>query len=456
MNDRLHALGFQSMISVWPRFQAGSRFYDELAAKGLLMKNASGEPTYGLSMSGDTHGALIDSTNPAARAFYWDHIRDDILSRKFDAVWLDETEPDLVPDSSFFSVGSGSRYHNLFPLLHTQGVYEGMRRDQPNRRGLILSRAAYLGAQRNGALFWSSDIFPTWDTLRRQVPTGLGFTASGLAYWGDDIGGWRRLPQTHHPVGRALLDPSDARDVVGGYDDYPELFTRWFEFGTFTPTMRVHGTRSQTEIWAYGRAAEPILAKYLRLRYALMPYIYSLGRRVYETGAPFMRALFMDFPNDERALAVSDEYMFGPAFLVAPITDQGKVTRDIYLPAGSDWYDYWTEKRYRGGQMISVRAPIDTIPLFVRAGSIIPLGESVQSTATLQKLAAVRVYRGADGDFNLYSDDGLTYAYETRDGYSSTHMHWDDTLGVLKVSGDPSPAGDPARLLQIVWTKPSI
>ncbi|WP_305764191.1 TIM-barrel domain-containing protein, partial [Caulobacter sp. S45] len=165
MNKRLHDQGFQTIISIWPRFQSDGRFYDMLASKGWLLKDADGKPQYGLPVRNDRAGALIDSTNPAAREWYWDQIRDNFVSKGFDAFWLDETEPDLVPDGGFFSIGSGLRYHNLFPLLHTQGVYEGSRRDRPDKRSLILARAAYLGSQRNGALFWSSDIFPTWDAL---------------------------------------------------------------------------------------------------------------------------------------------------------------------------------------------------------------------------------------------------------------------------------------------------
>jgi alpha-D-xyloside xylohydrolase len=450
MNRTLHDQGFQTIISVWPRFESSSRFYDTMAKNGWFLKNPDGTPTYGSPLRYDISGALIDSTNLAARNFYWNLIWDNFVSKGFDGIWLDETEPDLVPDGSFFSIGSGLRYHNLFPLLHTQGVYEGMRRDRPEQRGLILARAAYLGSQRNGDLFWSSDIFPTWDALKRQVPTGLNFTASGLAYWGNDIGGWQWLPATHKPAHPPLLDPSDARDVVGGYDDYPELFTRWFEYGAFLPTMRVHGSRKQVEIWAYGKAAEPILAKYLKLRYALMPYIYSLGHTTYETGAPFMRALWMDFPADPAVSTMGDEYMFGPAFLVAPVTDQGATSRPVYLPAGTDWYDWWTGARLKGGHMVQVKAPIDTLPLFVRAGSIVPVGEPVQNTMQVQKLAAIRVFPGADGDFVLYDDDGRTYAYEKAGGFAITRLHWNDAAGKLEVSGADSRWGDPRRVLRVV------
>jgi alpha-D-xyloside xylohydrolase len=439
MNQQLHAQGLHSIISVWPRFEKESRYFNFLAAKGWLLKDADGRPVDGLAERSDRAGALIDSTNPQAREWYWDRLRDNIASQGFDWFWLDETEPDLVPDGYFYSIGSGDRYHNVFPLLHTQGVAEGSRRDRPNKRNLILARAAYLGSQRNGCLFWSSDIDPTWEALRRQVPTGLDFTASGLAYWGNDIGGWQKLPESHTPEHTPLLDPSDARDVIGHYDDYPELITRWYEYATFTPTMRAHGERKETAVWSYGKQAEAVISKYLRLRYTLLPYIYSLGKKTYDTGAPFMRALFMDFPNDPNVSNLGDEYMFGPAFLVAPVTEQGQTSRRVYLPAGRDWYNFWTNEKLKGGQTVTVAASIDTIPVFVAAGSIIPLGADIQNTSTPQTIQEIRVYPGHDADFELYDDDGVTYNYETGKG-SLTRLHWDDSHKQLSMKGATLPA----------------
>jgi alpha-D-xyloside xylohydrolase len=449
LNQQLHAQGVHSIISVWPRFEKESRYFDFLAAKGWLLADRDGKPVDGLAERSDRAGALLDSTNPQAREWYWERIRDNIASQGFDWFWLDETEPDLVPDGSFYSIGSGDRYHNVFPLLHTQAVAEGSRRDRPDKRNLILARAAYLGAQRNGCLFWSSDINPTWEALQRQVPTGLDFTASGLAYWGNDIGGWQSLPSSHTPERPSLLDPSDAREVVGHYDDYPELITRWYEYATFTPTMRAHGERKETEVWSYGKQAEAVITKYLRLRYKLLPYIYSLGKTTYDTGAPFMRALFMDFPNDPKVSNLGDEYMFGPALLVAPVTEQGRESRQVYLPAGRDWYNFWTNERLQGGQTVTVAAPIDTIPLFVAAGSIIPLGKDIQNTSTSQALEEIRVYPGRTAEFALYDDDGVSYAYQT--GRSRlTRLYWDDSKQQLSGKGDAPQGGSVAALAKVV------
>jgi alpha-D-xyloside xylohydrolase len=446
MNKQLHAMNFHSMISVWPRFVPESRFYDMILKKGWFEHLADGTPTNGLPY--DRAGSDIDTTNPEAAAWYWNTVRDSYIDKGFDAFWADETEPDLPPNGSYFHVGPGTQYFNVYPLFHTAALYNGFRRDLKTR-ALILSRDAYLGAQHNGAIFWSSDISPNWDTLKRQIPTGINFTASGMPYWSTDIGGWQYLPSSHTPDHPPLLDPSDARDNVGNYDDYPELYVRWFQYGTFQPNFRSHGSRNHNEVWSYGKQAEPILTKYLRLRYQLMPYIYSLGHQTHETGAPFMRGLFMDFPLDARVANIGDEYMFGPALLVAPVTEQGATGRPVYLPDGTDWYNFWTNERLHGGQTIIVSAPIDTIPLFVRAGSILPLGEPVESTNEQQKIAKLRVYPGADGDFTLYQDDGTTYAYEAGKA-DLTHLVWADASGKLVFTGTKAWTKSDAEVIEVI------
>ncbi len=221
MNRELHSMGFQTMISVWPRFVPGSRYYDLLLKNGWFIHLADGTPTTTNGLPGNQTGANIDTTNPAAGKWYWDVIRDNLISKGFSGIWTDETEPDIPPNGSYLYVGPGTRYFNVYPLFHTAAVYDGMRRDMKTR-ALILARAAYLGAQRNGTIFWSSDISPTWDALKRQVPTGLDVTASGLPYWCNDVGGFLNLPAVHHPAHPPLIDPSGARDNVRGYDDYPE------------------------------------------------------------------------------------------------------------------------------------------------------------------------------------------------------------------------------------------
>ncbi len=446
MNKELHALHFHTMISVWPRFVPEDRFFATVQKNGWFMHQADGTPTNGLPY--DRAGADIDTTNPAAAKWYWDVIRDNYVAKGFDAFWADETEPDLPPNGSFFHIGPGTQFFNIYPLFHTAAFYNGMRRDM-NQRAVILARDSYLGAQHNGAIFWSSDISPTWDVLKRQVPTGLNFVASGMPFWSTDIGGWQYLPGSHTPAHPPLLDPSDARDNVGAYDDYPELYTRWFQYATFQPNFRAHGSRKQNEVWSYGKQAEPILEKYLRLRYELMPYIYSLGYTANQTGAPFMRALFLDFGSDPQTAPIGDEYMFGPALLVAPVTEQGATTRSVYLPAGSDWYNFWTNERLHGGQRITACAPIDTIPLFVRAGSILPLGSRIESTDEVQAIAKVRVYAGANGAFTLFDDDGHTYAYE-RGQRKLTELTWDDATQTLRHTGSQAWTAPDTSIVEVI------
>ena len=436
MNGQLHAMHIRTLLSVWPHFAPGTQFYDMLQSKGWLIHGPDGKPDFGGFK--DTIGPNIDTTNPEAAKWFWEQIRDRYIKPYgFDYVWLDETEPDIDPAKDVFWVGSGTRFYNVYPLFHTASVYEGFRRDfGDSRRVMILARAAYLGAQRNGTVFWSSDIISTWDMLRRSIPAGLNFTATGLPYWDTDIAGFFSpvLPPDYRPAHTPLIDGSDVRANIGNYADYPELFVRWFEWGTFQPVMRAHGEREHNEVWAYGKQAEPILAKYLRLRYQLLPYTYSVAYRSYQTGAPYMRALFMDFPGDPNAFNIPDEYMYGPAFLVAPVTEQGATQRSVYLPAGCDWYNYWTNERLHGGQTVEVKAPIDTLPLFVKAGSIVPLGSEVLSAQETQTIASVRVYPGANGTFTLFHDDGTTYAYE-KNGGSLTTLTWDDAAQQFKHEG---------------------
>ncbi len=447
MNRQLHDMGFETMISVWPRFTKDSRYYDLLLKNGWFTHLADGTPIDGLPY--DRAGSDVDTTNPEAARWFWETIRDNVLRKGFDSLWADQTEPDLPPNGAYFHVGPGTRFFDIYPLVHTQALYDGFRRDFPDRRALTLSRDAYLGSQRNGTITWSSDILPTWDTLKRQVPTGLGFAAAGMAYWTNDIGGWEYLPAKHVPAHPPLLDPSDARANVGGYDDYPELYARWFQYAAFLPIFRAHGSRIENEVWSYGRQAEPVLVKYLKLRYELMPYVYSLARFTRETGAPYMRALFMDFPNDPKVADLRDEYMFGPAFLVAPVTEQGVTSRRVYLPAGSDWFDFWTNERVKGGQTIDVAAPIDTLPLFVRAGSIVPFGTPVLHTKQKQEISRVRVYAGTSAELALYDDDGRTYAYE-KDGGRVTRLRWDDRAGRLTHDGPAAWTGSLDAIVEVV------
>ena len=455
MNRELHAMGVNTLLSVWPHYARGTQFYDMLEKNGWLIHAPDGKPDPGWTK--EAIGPNLDTTNPEAAKWFWEKIRDRYVKPYgFDYLWLDETEPDIDPAGDVFSVGSGVRFYNIYPLVHTASVYEGSRRDfGDSRRVMTLARAAYLGAQRNGTVFWSSDIYATWDMLKRSIPAGLNFAATGLPYWDTDIAGFfsPQIPADYHAEHKPLIDGSDARDTIANYEDYPELFVRWFEWGAFQPVMRAHGERKHNEVWAYGKQAEPILAKYLKLRYRLLPYTYSAAYRSYQTGAPYMRALFMDFPADPQVADIADEYMYGPAFLVAPVTEQGATRRAVYLPMGCDWYNYWTNERLRGGQTVMTDAPIDTLPLFVRAGSIVPLGAEVLSAQQPQAIESVRVYPGASGAFTLFQDDGKTYAYE-KGAAAITKLTWDDAAHRLKHEGAPTWSGPDESVVTVVGEAP--
>jgi alpha-D-xyloside xylohydrolase len=410
MNKQLHDMGMQSIISIWPRYETSGRYFNELDAKGYLLKDKDGKSVDGLPFRSDRTGGLIDATNPKARQWFFEKSRDNILSHGFDYPWLDETEPDLVPDGFFYSIGSGDRYHNLFPLLHVQGLADNMRAWKPNKRVLILSRAAYLGSQRSGALFWSSDITDL-GSAGAPDPTGLNMTASGIALWGNDIGGWQKIPAVSTATKAPLVDPSDARDDrrpeprLSGADD------ALVPVRHLPADLRLHGDRKNADIWSFGKQAETIMAATTRLRYQLIPYIYSQAKFTHDTGAPFMRPLWMDFPNDPNVANIGTQYMFGPAFLVAPVTEQGQTEKDVYLPAGR--LVRLLDQREAGGRPLDQGAGADRPDSGVRAGRLgRPDGADVQSTASKQAIAQVLVYPGKDGEFDLYDDDGVSYDYE--------------------------------------------
>ena len=416
MIDQLHAEHFHLMISVWPFFEPGSTAYETMDKNGWFIdKTVVAKPPYHQKAM-----AVYDASNPDARRYYWQLMNDGLFKLGIDAWWLDTTEPETegreenIQRNHQLAMGSGNRYVNLFPLMTTTAVYQGQRATTDQKRVFILSRSAFAGSQRNAVTAWSGDINSDWITFQRQIPAGLNFELSGLPYWTTDIGGF----------------------VSGNPDDpaYRELFIRWFEFGTFSPIFRVHGTRTndQNELWSYGPDAQKILTSYDRLRYRLMPYIYSMAWMITSTGYTPMRALAMDFPSDPRALNVGDQFMFGPAILVTPVTEPGADTRRLYLPK-TTWYDFWTGRSEAGGAMITSAAPLDRLPLFMPAGSILPMGPDLQYAA--EKPAdpiELRVYRGADGAFTLYEDENDSYNYE-KGVYATIPIQWNEASQTLTI-----------------------
>jgi alpha-D-xyloside xylohydrolase len=418
MVETLHKDHVHLMVSVWPYFRPGSPVYEDMDKHGFFIAKTE---VSGFHPSGM---ALYDAFNPDARKYYWKLMNDALFKIGVDAWWLDTTEPEtegletnlLVTHK--VAIGDGARYANEFPLLTTTGVYTGQRAASDQKRVFILSRSGYAGIQRNSAAVWSGDVDPNWETFRRQIPAGLNLSISGIPYWTTDIGGF------------VSANPDDPA--------YRELYTRWFQFGTFSPIFRAHGTRTtnQNEIWSYGSEAQKILTAYDQLRYRLMPYIYSVAWKVTDEGYTFMRPLVMDFRSDTHAQNVTDQFLFGPAILVNPVVEPGATSRRVYFPE-STWYDFWTGSSIQGGRSADMPAPIDRLPLFIRSGSIIPLGPDIEYAA--EKPAdpiELRVYQGANGSFTLYEDENDSYNYE-KGAHSTIPFSWDDPSHTLTI-GDRS------------------
>jgi alpha-D-xyloside xylohydrolase len=413
MIDKLHDEHFHLMVSVWPFFRPGTSVYDQFDKNGWFIAK---------TLTGGFHPvgqALYDPTNPPARAEYWNNINTALFQKGVDAWWLDTNEPetegreDNILVDHQLHIGSGARYANVYPLFHTEGVSEGQQKASDKKRVFILSRSAYAGTQRLGVTAWSGDVLSDWMTFARQIPAGLNFSISGMPYWTTDIGGFIS--------GGNLNDPK-----------FRELFVRWFQFGTFSPIFRVHGTRypDENELWSYGPDAQKILLDYDNLRYRLLPYIYSEAWQVTNDHGTLMRPLVMDWRTDVEAQNTGDEYMFGPAILVNPVTTQGATKREVYLP-NATWYDFWTGEKIEGGKRIEADAPLARLPLFVRAGSIIPMGPTMEwSTEKPADPIELRVYPGADGDFTFYEDENDNYDY-VRGEHATIKLHWDDATKTL-------------------------
>jgi alpha-D-xyloside xylohydrolase len=423
------------MISVWPKFYPGTPNFEELRAAGFLYElNLTEQRTDFLGYQ----FTYYDAFNPAARAMYWAQMQRDLYNRGVDAWWMDATEPDIVegpyasPEEQLqtyaahmhpTALGSGSRVLNAYSLVNSQAVYEGQRTASPDRRVFILTRNGFAGQQRYAATTWSGDITSTWTALAKQIPAGLSFSISGIPYWTVDSGGFAVPPRfANNPTPEALAE-------------WAELNTRWFEYATFLPLLRVHGQAPPREMWEFGGDASPAFQaqlKFDRLRYRLQPYLYSLAGQVTHEGGTLLRALVMDFRDDPGARAIDSQFMLGPAFMVSPVTTYQAQSRSVYLPAGG-WYDFWTGALVAGASTVEAPAPLDAIPVHVRAGSIVPFGPELTYTGERPADPIVLyVYTGADGALTLYEDDGLTYGYE-RGELSRIPIRWNDVTRTLTV-----------------------
>jgi len=447
MVDDLHRAHLHAMISIWPVLATGTGNYAAMSKAGYLTSI-----TWDNVMT-HTFDSYYDAHNPKARDMYWQQARDSLIARDgWDAWWVDQCEPDngALLDArrrSTFATGRGIDFFNTFSLMHSTGLYGNWRADIPGKRAFFLIRQAFAGQQRNAATLWSSDITCTFDAYTVQIPQGINACASGIPYWTSDIGGYHlnwNAPDWSAPLNR-------------------ELFTRWFQFGAFCPVFRIHGKGERalfSENWDANTKA--ILLKYDNLRYRLMPYIYSLSRKVTAESYTMMRALAFDFRTDESVRNIPDQYMFGPAFLVNPVTRPADTSRGlrppensrrVYLPRGAGWFDFWNGSQLTGGQTISSPAPIETLPLYIRAGSIVPMGPVLQyATEKPADPIELRVYPGADGEFTLYDDENDNYHYE-QGAFATIPIRWDDQANTLTI-GDRRgefPGMLNERTFHIVW-----
>ena len=426
------------MISVWPKFYPTTANYTALNAKGYVY---TPNITEGKKDFLGNNFTFYDAFSSGARSMYWSQMNTALFSIGVDAWWMDATEPEIVegPFTSINSqvttnqthmnptaLGSGSRMLNAYALVNSQAVYEGQRVAAPNQRVFILTRNGFAGMQRYAASTWSGDISSTWTAMKKQIPAGLGFSVSGMPYWTLDSGGFAV------PTRFAATTPT-AADTA----EWQELNARWFEFATFLPLMRVHGQTPYREIWQFGgntSAAYAAMLKFDKLRYNMLPYVYSLAGAVTQHAGTIMRPLVMDFRGDTTAREIGDEYMFGPAFLVAPVTTYQATTRSVYLPSTpGGWYLFWTGAAAAGGATVSASAPFDAMPVYVRAGSIVPLGPDLQYTS--EKPAdpiTLYVYAGTDGAFTLYEDQGTTYDYENS-AFTEIPLQWNDASKTLSI-----------------------
>jgi alpha-D-xyloside xylohydrolase len=398
MIEKLHAQNVKFMISVWC--------------------NPHGRTLADLKQDNALVGEWVDVYGPAGRDIRWKHLNDAFFKIGTDAWWGDATEPGdtgnaLAGKKTF--LGAGDFLRNAYPLFASQSIYEGQRATSPDKRVCILTRSAFPGLQRYASAIWSGDISGNWLMFQRQIPAGLNFCLAGIPYWTTDCGGfWHPADQYTSP-------------------DYNELLARWFEWSAFCPVLRIHGGGTETEMWKWLPETQRILLAYDELRHRMLPYNYSVAWRVTSDGYTMMRALPLDFRADEKVLNISDEYMFGPAFLVAPVTEPQATNKTVYLPAGTSWVNFWSGDNFDGGQTIAAAAPLEQMPLFVRAGSIVPLGPLVQFAG--EKPAdplELRVYRGTDGTFTLYEDEGDNYNYE-RGVHATIPISWNEKSETLTI-----------------------
>ena len=397
----LHDLNAHFNISIWSNPDKNSTIGKEFVLKNRFIPDTK----------------WLDYFNAETRKEYWNTLKVNMFDNGVDSWWMDAVEPENdALKGTETHMGLGDFYRLTYPLMVSQAVSEGQRETSSDKRVCILTRSAFPGQQRYGIINWSGDIGGTWEVFRIQIVAGLNYTITGFPYWTTDIGGFFRPGRSQY---------TDEK--------YHELLTRWYQWGTFNPIFRMHGYMTETEPWKYGQKVEDNMRKMLNLRYQLLPYIYSEAWQITKNGSTIMRPLVMDFNGDTAAVNSKFQYMFGKSLLVAPVTEANVNQWNVYLPIDADWFDFWTGKHFAGGQTIKTDAPLDKIPLFVKAGSVILMGKVIQSSAEKSDTLEIRVYEGADARFELYEDEGDNYNYE-KGLYSTITFRWDDKAQKLTIS----------------------
>lgn len=445
MTDKIHAMHGNIMISVWPKFYPTTDNYKELNDKGYMFNKNIEEGNKDWIGAGYLN-AFYDPYTKEAQEIFWKQISQKINSKGFDAYWLDAAEPDIHSNLSFTKrkelisreggIGSGAEYFNSYAVPNATAVYEGWKKETPEKRSFILTRSGFGGIQRTGSAVWSGDTSSRWNNLKEQIGAGVGISMAGMPNWSFDIGGFTPEDKYRHggKDGAEAFNVDDLRPELVA--DWQELNIRWFQFGAFVPLFRSHGQSPYREIFSLakeGTEAYNTLEDYIKLRYRLMPYIYTLAGDTYQKDGTMMRGLVMDFPSDHKAWDINTQYMFGPAFLVNPVYEDKARSREVYLPEGADWYNFYTGEKLQGGQTINADAPLARMPLFVKAGSIVPTGPAIQYTDEgLNAPLLITVYTGANGEFDIYEDDGRSTKYEQGE-WSRIPVSYNDATGTLTI-----------------------
>lgn len=455
MVKAVHDMNAQIMISVWPKFYPGTKNFDELNAKGFIYKRNLELNTRDWVGRG-YRSSFYDPYSAEAREIFWRQMREKLDVHGFDAWWMDATEPDLHSNLSHAeralrmgptAMGPGAEFFNSFALVNSQAVYEGERAGaDPDKRVFILTRSGFPGLQRYGSAAWSGDVVARWEDLREQISAGVNISMAGLPNWTFDIGGFS-------------VEGRYSNEDPEHLEEWRELNLRWFQFGAFSPLFRSHGEYPYREVYNIAPEGSDVydsLVWHNRLRYRLLPYIYTLAADTFHNDGTIMRGMVMDFGKDRTTWNIDDQYMLGRAFLVSPVHRFGARERRVYLPAGADWYDFNTGQRHRGGVWIDAAAPLARMPLFVRAGSIVPTGPEVQySGEKPDGDITLYVYTGADGAFSLYEDDGVSYGYE-QGAWSRIPLAYDERRRALTIGAREGGYDGMAstRTIHVKWVAP--